>query len=262
MGRSRRGCRSRPLSGRKAEIDASAHAAADQSAGALEEFRKRSSNDSRRQACSIRHNAWKSPGAASSINACEVSPIRISALRRCRHLLMPLLVSATTVRLRSCLSMRVLTNPLAWSCLIQLMTNGCDWRSRAEISVTPNGPCSSSASNVDVGGVPPQRTWHLRVRSRGRRQARRHAQSGRLLRDDARLHSARIAGCTPLRQQHDLPSGNGTDRCARVIRRLDRSHHAPAHIAIREPMRGASGPTLTAPGRSASCPPPSPALPR
>ena len=86
---------------------------ADRSLRAREGCRRRFANGSRRQACSIRHNASKSHGAASSINACDTSLMRTSAFRSRRSSRMPLALSATTVRRRSFLSMRVLTNPCA-----------------------------------------------------------------------------------------------------------------------------------------------------
>ena len=86
---------------------------ADRSLRAREGCRRRSANGSRRQACSIRHNASKSHGAASSINACDTSLMRTSAFRSRRSSRTPLALSATTVRRRSFLSMRVLTNPCA-----------------------------------------------------------------------------------------------------------------------------------------------------
>ena len=55
-----------------------------------------------------------------------------------------------------------------------------------------------------AGAVSARRPRHLRVRDHGRRNARVHAQPGRLFRDDARLHPQRPCRQT-LRRERDLP---------------------------------------------------------
>jgi hypothetical protein len=57
-----------PLSGRPAEAGVTAHWAADQSVGAREKFRKRSSNDSSN---TLRHQQVQNPAGKFSVFSCE-----------------------------------------------------------------------------------------------------------------------------------------------------------------------------------------------